>query len=285
MRRTLITERMSRYSSVECSSARRNGFEFWRESPHLRYRFMDAAEYDNLAEVEKDHWYYVGKRQFVRRWIQRVRPPLKTDRLLDCGAGTGIFADEMTEHCDVTVMDTFEESLEMLRRRFPENRVVTLENGEIPLPAASVEYITALDVLEHVPDDQAVVKGFARLLKPGGVAVVTVPASMALWSDWDVGLQHYRRYDRSGLMGVFPGEDWELVHTNYTNVPVFPLVWLVRKWQRGRTVNAGAGRAEDKVPPGPINALLRWQFVQLAMSKVPMPFGVSLFLVARRRAR
>lgn len=244
---------------------------------------MDTAEYENLARVEHAHWYYVGKREFVRRWIQRVRPPAKTDRLLDCGAGTGIFADEMRDRCDVTVMDTFAESLAMLRQRFPADRVITLENGEVSLADHSIEYVTALDVLEHVPDDRAVVKGFARMVKSGGVAVVTVPASMALWSNWDVGLQHYRRYDRAQLIDLFPAADWHLEHANYTNVPVFPLVWLIRRWQRGRPAAAATTRAEDKVPPAPINALLRWQFVRLAMSRTPMPFGVSLVLVARRR--
>lgn len=244
---------------------------------------MDTAEYENLARVEKSHWYYVGKREFVRRWIQRLRPPVATDRLLDCGAGTGIFADEMRALCDVTVMDTFEESLVMLRQRFPADRVITLEDGEVPLPDQSVEYITALDVLEHVPDDRAVVQGFARMLKPGGLAAVTVPASMALWSDWDVGLQHFRRYEQPQLIDLFDSEDWVLEHVNYTNVPVFPLVWLIRRWQRGRKSTADTARAEDKVPSGPINALLKWQFVRLAMSRLPMPFGVSLVLVARRR--
>lgn len=244
---------------------------------------MNADEYENLARVEKNHWYYVGKRDFVRRWIKRIRPPAKNDRLLDCGAGTGIFAEEMNQLCEVTVMDTFEESLKMLRKRFPEEQVITLENNEVPLADQSVHYITALDVLEHVPNDREVVKGFARMLKPGGLAVVTVPASMALWSDWDVGLQHYRRYERPQLADLFDEERWEVVHTNYTNVIVFPLVWMIRRLQQGRTSNEGTTRREDQVPSKLINAVLKWQFVRLAMSWLPMPFGVSLVLVARRR--
>ncbi len=243
---------------------------------------MNPAEYANLAHVEREHWYYVGKREFVRRWIERVRPLAKADRLLDCGAGTGQFAAEMARDCDVTVMDTVEESLRLLRERFPADRVITLVDDEVPLPDASLDYVTALDVLEHVPDDRAVVDGFARLLRPGGLAVVTVPASMALWSDWDVSLHHYRRYSRSQLVDLFPTDRWEIVHVNYTNVLVYPLVWLVRRWQRGRR-DAAMKRAEDRVPSAPVNALLRWQFVQLALSRWRMPFGVSLLLVARRR--
>src|SRR5258708_25308481 len=100
------------------------------------------------------------------------------------------------------------------------------------MAGAYLDYVTAVDVVEHTPDDQAVVKGFHRLLKPGGVALVTVPASMALWSDWDVALHHFRRYSRPQLKALFPDAQWELLHVNYTNVVVYPAVWLVRKWRK-----------------------------------------------------
>src|SRR5438309_1597605 len=64
---------------------------------------MDAAEYSNIAALEGEHWYYSGKRRFVREWIQRARPPAKDDVLLDCGAGTGLFAEEMSALCRVLV--------------------------------------------------------------------------------------------------------------------------------------------------------------------------------------
>lgn len=304
---------------------------------------MDVAEYANIAALERVHWYYAGKREFVRAWIERVRPPAATETLLDCGAGTGQFAEEMAARCRVLVLDDHEEALRMLRTRFRAEQILSLAGDQVPLPAASLEYVTALDVLEHVPDDAAVVRGFARLLKPGGLAVVTVPASMALWSDWDTALHHFRRYERAQLKALFAGDEWELVHANYTNTLVFPAVWLVRKWRawtgaakargagkaegagatarraeeqgagaaevkcaigvasgtgatggagaavgtEGRETaeekDAGATRSEDKVPPRWLNAVLRTIFVRMALWCVPMPFGVSLVLVARRR--
>jgi len=252
---------------------------------------MDAAEYANLDRVERDHWYYSGKRRIVQRWIDRSRPPVVTDRLLDCGAGTGIFAKEMEAHCRVLVLDDHEEALRILRTRFRAEQILSLAGDAVPLPDGSLEYVTALDVLEHVPDDGAVVRGFHRLLKPGGLAVVTVPASMALWSDWDVGLHHFRRYHRAQLRALFPVEAWELVYVNYTNVVVYPAVWLVRKWRAWRpakiavSANGGAAtRTEDQIPPRWFNGILRTVFVNLAQWRVPFPFGVSLILVARRRA-
>lgn len=243
---------------------------------------MDAAEYANLAAIEREHWYYSGKRRLVQAWIDRVRPPTPADRLLDCGAGTGLFAAEMAARCRVLVLDDHEEALRLLRQRFRPEQILSLAGDRVPLPDASLEYVTALDVLEHVPDDAAVVRGFARLLRPGGLAVVTVPAGMALWSDWDVALHHFRRYRRSQLRALFPAAEWDVVHVNYTNVLAWPAVWLVRRgrawFQRGATA-----RTEDRLPPRALNALLRAIFAGMAMWRVPFPFGVSLVLVARRR--
>lgn len=219
----------------------------------------------------------------MRDWILRTRPPARDDVLLDCGAGTGLFAQEMESLCRVLVLDDHEEALRLLRTRFKPEQILSLAGDRVPLPDGSLDYVTALDVLEHVPDDRVVVQGFHRLLKPGGIAVVTVPASMALWSDWDVALHHFRRYDRPQLRALFPAEDWETVYVNYTNVPIYPLVWLVRKTRSWRRTRDGMPRTEDRLPPRWLNTLQRALFVGMARLRVPFPFGVSLLLVARRR--
>jgi SAM-dependent methyltransferase len=244
---------------------------------------MNSAEYDNLERIEGSHWYYAGKRQLVQYWLDRIGPPTQRDVLLDCGAGTGRFAKEMLTFCQVLVLDDHEEALSLLRQRFRAEQVLSLKDGGVPLPNESLNFITALDVLEHVPDDPAVVRGFHALLKDGGVVVVTVPAGMALWSDWDVSLHHHRRYSRRQLKFLFPPADWDIVHLNYTNVLAYPAVWLLRKWRRWFPARAGMVRSEDKVPGATINRMLQWSFVELAKWRIPFPFGVSLVLVARKR--
>lgn len=247
---------------------------------------MNPAEYANLDAVEPTHWYYAGKRALLRHWLERVGPPKPEEALLDCGAGTGRFALEWQNRCRVLVLDDHEEALRMLRARFRPEQVLSLSGDAVPLPDGSLNYVTALDVLEHVEADAAVVRGFHRLLKPGGIAAVTVPASMALWSDWDEALHHFRRYDRPQLKALFPSAEWELLYVNYTNVVAYPAVWLIRKWRRlvglGRP-NTSAARTEDKIPPQALNSLLQWLFVNLGKVRFPFPFGVSLLLIARRR--
>lgn len=243
---------------------------------------MDAAEYSNLDRVERDHWYYAGKREMVRRWLQRARPFAPDEVLLDCGAGTGRFALEMQAHCRVLVLDDHEEALRFLRARFSPEQVLQLSGPRLPLPDASVTRVTALDVLEHIEDDASAAREIHRVLAPGGIVAITVPASMALWSDWDVSLHHFRRYDRAGLRRLFAPDQWEIVQLNYTNVAPYPVVWLVRRWRSWFPLSSAA-RWEDRSPPRLLNAALRRLFVGLAFCRLPFPFGVSLLLVARRR--
>src|SRR5512142_38896 len=106
---------------------------------------MNASEYANLAAVEARHWYYAGKRELVRGWIRRVRPPRPDDVLLDCGAGTGAFAQEMAAACRVLVLDDHEEALRLLRQRFRPEQILALAGDQVPLPDGSLDYVTALD--------------------------------------------------------------------------------------------------------------------------------------------
>ena len=161
---------------------------------------MNVPEYANLEKVERNHWYYAGKRDIVRHWINRCRPLGLSDILLDYGAGTGLFASEWLGQCQVRVFDSYPQSQEILRRRFPAECVLT--NIASAALEGKVACVTALDVLEHLEDDARAVREFHRVLQPGGIAVITVPADMRLWSDWDESLLHFRRYGTLGTDGV-----------------------------------------------------------------------------------
>ena len=247
---------------------------------------MNPEEYANLADVENRHWFYVGKRRIVRHWIQRLHP-LRPDHLLaDCGAGTGTFAAEMTPLCRVLAIDDHEESLELARKKLGPDHVRRGSCTALPLEDRSVDVLTALDVIEHVEQDGAALREFARVTRPGGLVVITVPALMLLWSDWDVALHHYRRYTRQGLLDIVPPDAFEVMQCHYVNVAAFPLVLAVRKWRAFQARFGGAPRArsEDAIPPAPLNALLRWSFVGLAcQGLVRFPCGVGLLAVLRRR--
>ncbi len=246
---------------------------------------METFEYDNLDRVEREHWYYSGKREIVRHWIDRLRPLSPSDTLLDFGAGSGLFASDFLSRCRVLVSDSYPESRAMLARRFSAETILDPSGGRIPVADGSVDVVTALDVLEHIENDAAAVDEVRRVLRASGLFVVTVPADPRLWSDWDVSLHHYRRYTRQGLLALFDASRWDVLHAAYTNVIAWPAVWLVRRMRARKKTNGGAtARAEDRVPAAWLNGLLRFLFTAPARAPwMPAPWGVSLILVARKR--
>lgn len=241
---------------------------------------MNPEEYDNLDRVEKLHWYYAGKRQIVRHWIDRTSGIHPEMNLLDCGAGSGAFAVSMSSETNVTAMDDHAESLDILSRRLPADRILNGSCTAIPLPDFSADVVTALDVLEHIPDHELAVEEMMRVLKRGCRIIVTVPAMMCLWSDWDVSLHHQRRYSRKSLMAVFSSQPCAIEHCAYINSFAFPIVWLARK---ARVLGIGKNtRAEDRLPGAVVNKMLEAAFVKPACSGWRFPFGVGLLLVGRK---
>ncbi|MGZ5538313.1 MAG: class I SAM-dependent methyltransferase [Chthoniobacterales bacterium] len=244
---------------------------------------MESEEYAKLNRVEREHWFYSGKRRLVQTWIARTIELRPDSLLLDCGAGTGLFAREMAERCRVLATDDHADSLQLLRENLGGDRVLEASCTELPLPNESIDCLTALDVLEHVREDVKAAAEFWRVLKPGGVAIITVPAMQNLWSDWDAVLHHFRRYDRKGLRCVLEGAGFQIEYLNYINVFAFPLIWLTRKLRRIFPRKRNSSRLEEFIPPVPLNNFLRASFVSLAcQTTIQFPFGVGLLAIARR---
>jgi ubiquinone/menaquinone biosynthesis C-methylase UbiE len=245
---------------------------------------MNPREYRELDRVEALHWFYRGKREIVRYWLRRFQCLTKESLLVDCGANTGLFAREMESSCRVAAIDYHDESLQIAARTLGPDRVKRGCCTALPLADQSVDCLTALDVLEHIENDRSAMSEFARVLKPGGVAVFTVPAMKGLWSDWDLSLHHFRRYSRREFLKLLRRPEFELLHWNHTNVLALPIIACVRKLRAFRKAGQRAFRLEDCIPPEPLNTALRLCFATLAcQSWVSFPFGAGLLGVVRRR--
>ena len=247
---------------------------------------MNPEEYKNLYRVERLHWFYRTKREIARYWLLKSYPLRKDSVLTDCGAGTGLFAYEMSDLCRVIAIDSEEEALNLAEQNLGKANVRRGSCMALPLEDSSVDCVTALDVLEHVEDDRRAVREFARVLKPGGIALVTVPAMQSLWSDWDEALHHYRRYGHTNLLQLFNTTAFTVTHWNYINVLALPMVLTARKLRRlfaRKGHQKVTGRLEDKILPRSLDAALSMAFRALAcQTLIRFPAGVGLLLIAKR---
>ncbi|PYK38273.1 MAG: hypothetical protein DME49_08155 [Verrucomicrobia bacterium] len=119
-------------------------------------------------------------------------------RMLDFGAGIGTFSKLLRKKgIDmVCVEPDIYLSCALARDGFP---TVTDLNQ---VPDGSFEFIFALNVLEHIQDDRAILCRLGAKLKREGRLLVYVPAFECLWTSLDEKLKHCRRYRRGGLEGL-----------------------------------------------------------------------------------
>jgi ubiquinone/menaquinone biosynthesis C-methylase UbiE len=144
--------------------------------------------------------------------------------------------------------------------------------------------VLALDVIEHVEDDCQALAECRRILKVGGLLIVTVPAFMALWSPWDESLGHKRRYTAAELIQAFQKSGYSVKKSGYFYFFVFPMAILIRSAKRLVQKDA-TSYSSDFIPlPRFLNSLLvqigrleRWMINKLNLR---FPFGLSVISVA-----
>lgn len=243
---------------------------------------MEPDLYRQFYEVERDHWWSVGMRGIFHMCLEEGLRGTERPRLLDLGCGTGIALEEFARHGRILGLDIAPEALEFTRSRNPGTPLVRGDLVLLPVAGESLDGVLALDVIEHLQDDAAAVREIHRILKPGGVALLNVPAFPSLWSGKDTANRHLRRYTRSTLRPVLEESGLRVERMTYTNAALFPAIWLARQGQRllGRPWNS---RSEYHPRPwvnSGLRSILALERGLLRLSN--MPFGTSVTCLARR---
>jgi SAM-dependent methyltransferase len=209
-------------------------------------------------------------------WLVDRSSPYVERRVLDFGAGIGTFTSALAPRSDVVAVEPDPQFVPRLRERFAGNDRVTvvaadaewLLGGE---PEGAFDTILCLNVLEHIRDDAAVLRGLRHRLAPGGHLLLLVPAHGALYGEIDRSVGHERRYSRARLRGVLRETGLEPVEMRYVN-PVGAVGWLVSSRLLRRA----------QVPAGPLRAYDRLVPILRRMDRLPLPFGLSVWAVAQR---
>lgn len=94
----------------------------------------------------------------------------------------------------------------------------------VPFPDASFDLVTALDVIEHVDDDAAILREAQRLLRPRVILAITTPAFQWLWSHNDVLNAHKRRYTARQLRERIEQAGFRIKRLTFGFCLIFPMV-------------------------------------------------------------
>jgi SAM-dependent methyltransferase len=245
---------------------------------------MSCAEIETMRAVEDDLWWY---RALRHRVVEAIRPPRASFDLLDAGCGTGGMLTRVRERfpeASLSGIDFSERAVELTRRR---NLGATLVQGTVdalPFADASFDVVLSLDVLIVGGVNAPVAaREMDRVLRPDGMLIVNLPAFDFLRGSHDVAVNIARRYNRPRLEALLRGAGFQMERWSYWNMSLLPAIAAVRWATRGR---GGEKEVKSDLKPmfPPLNrALTALAMIELAVSRaVPLPFGTSLFAIARK---
>ena len=243
---------------------------------------MNGPEYERMFRNEDHYWWFVSRRELILDLVGRL-PRRDRALFLDIGCGTGATASALQGFGRVLGVDFSPLALNCCKRRDLMS-VVRACAESLPLRDGCADAIVATDILEHLEDDASALAEFYRVLKPGGHAVITVPAYRFLWSEHDQALMHKRRYVARELIERSTRAGFQVTTHSYALFFLFPLALgrlLKAKPRSGRQPEAQL----KPVPPWLNSSLIRFQrFETSLLRRVRLPFGLSVVSVLQKPA-
>lgn len=239
--------------------------------------------YQELYDLEKDYWWHVGKRTLIEKLIRKYLLKRKNRKLVDVGCGSGLMLEVLKKYGEPFGVDLSEEALKFCRQRGL-NNVYKADVTSLPFKKDQVDLVIALDLIEHVVDDVAAFKEFNRVLRSGGIIIISVPAFKFLWSYWDEMLGHQKRYTTGSLSKAITEAGFKVEKVGYSNSMILLPTLVMRKLKSLRRVNPEEQASDFIHTPSSLNKLLTsyYSLETSIAANVKIPAGLSVIAVARK---
>ena len=240
---------------------------------------MERREYERLAAVEEQGWWFRGLHDNLIRAWKETQPRESDVVLLDAGCGTGGLLRRLEQAAPQARCYGLEiDAMAAATARDKTGAAIAAASiVQPPLAAQSCDAIFSADVLCHRGVEPApALAALAACLKPGGTLILNLPAYRWLFSGHDRAVDNVRRFGASEVRALLAEAGLAQIHIGYWNSLLFPLM-LVQ-----RLVHRDAKSAVELLPPAVerlFGAILSIEG-GLSARGLRLPFGGSILAVA-----
>ena len=240
----------------------------------VKYAFKDDADggnsgYSTLLAMSKIEAYNKYLFDFVA--------PYLGNSVLEIGSGIGNMSRYIMQRAEKTYLTEIEERyllrLKNLFRHLP--YVKSIKSLAEDLKAnlgTKVDSVVCLNVLEHIEKQRDALSAFHHVLNDNGNLILIVPAHQWVYGKTDAAIGHYRRYSKKDISEVLDETGFQVVAARHINAIGLP-GWFVS----GRIFNKTAVSVWQIRIMG---LLMPWLYLEKLLN---IPFGLSLFVVARKK--
>jgi SAM-dependent methyltransferase len=193
---------------------------------------MDLKEEEILGDQVDAHWYYKAKAAALLKDCAGLTPI----SILDIGAGSGFFSRHLLVHTSAARATCVDIGYAQDRDEQWCGKPLLFRRA---ISTSDADLVLAMDVIEHVDDDAALMRPYVDLVPAGARFIFSVPAFKFLWSGHDVFLGHHRRYTLAALERSIAKFGLILDWSHYYYGLVFPLAAATRVLER---VTSGQSR-------------------------------------------
>ena len=237
----------------------------------------------NLAQLEEGHFWFEARNELLLWVIQKYCLDIK--KILEIGCGTGFVLRKLQSHfreAELYGSDLLIEGLYFASQRVSTATLVQMDARDIPYQQ-EFDLICALDVIEHIEEDELALSQMYNAVRPGGKIIITVPQHMFLWSTVDELSYHKRRYGRDDLINKVRKAGFEVIKTASFVSLLLPLM-LFNRSRKSKEHKEFDLYSEFKINRV-LNAILsKIMMLEIAFIRHGIPFrlGGSRLLVVMR---
>jgi 2-polyprenyl-3-methyl-5-hydroxy-6-metoxy-1,4-benzoquinol methylase len=185
---------------------------------------IDLEGLETLSVIEKANKF--------NKWMYETIKPYSKGRILEIGCGIGNISEFfINDNFDIVLSDLRDNYIEIVKNKFT-NEVIKIDLVDVDFDTkhkdliGTFDTVFALNVVEHIKDDHKAIENCKKLLKNQGHLIILVPAYQTLFNNFDVELEHYRRYTQKSLKQLIKANQLNIIKTFSFNL-IGILGWFV----------------------------------------------------------